>query len=582
MRNLFSGALIAMSLSVLLMLAACNKSVQNNLGAEGSADTTTVINKVLFLLIDGAVGDEVRKVQAPTLVNMAENSIYSWDALSDYEDNANGNYLTWATMLTGTTSPKHGVTGNSFTGNKFSTYPSLFTRIKQSRPDIRTAAFTASQVFAENLAADASVKQVFENNDEGVVTATKTELAATNTADLVFVHLRNVETVGAASGYSSGNAAYREAILKVDNQLKELMNTIAARPTYLKENWMIMISSNKGSNTPFVPPGGEIWSAFKDSRHNTLFMAYNFTPVPNFRIQNTSKPTVIPYIGTSPLYNGTQADNRRATLESNNTLGNIGATGSYTIQCKVKIPAGNYYYPAILGKRAGFSSGVPGWVFFLEGDYWMINFGHENGSGNAQLAGTKVSDNQWHTLTATINQIDAGTRNVHVFTDGVRSASPLNIASRGNLNSPRALNVGNLIASNGEINVNYFVTDIRLYNTALPDAYVSSNYCRTDIPEDQYKANLMGFWPSSVVEADGKTIKDWSGGGNNLILQSYNPGIFNDVSTKICPPIVPAVYRSVPNSVDVAMQVYQWLGVLTPASWGLDGKTWVPQYINVR
>ncbi|MCH5597297.1 DUF4983 domain-containing protein [Niabella ginsengisoli] len=221
-------------------------------------------------------------------------------------------------------------------------------------------------------------------------------------------------------------------------------------------------------------------------------------------------------------------------------------------------------------------------MFFLEGDYWMINFGHESGSGNAQLAGTKVSDNQWHTLTATINQVDANTRNVYVFTDGVRSASPINIASRGNLNSPRPFNVGNLISSNGEINADYFVTDIRFYNTALPDAYIQANYCRTDIPEDGYKTNLMGFWPSNVVEPDGKTIKDQSGGNNHLTIQSYNPGIFNDVSTKVCPPIVDAVYRSVPNSVDVAMQVYQWLGILTPPSWKLDGKTWVPQYINVR
>lgn len=565
-----------------LLLTACNKSVQNELGAERSADTVTVKNKVLLVLIDGAVGDEVRKVQAPNLVVMADNSIYSWDALSDFENNANGSYLTWANLLTGTTAAKHGVTGNSFTGNNFSTYPSIFTRIKSVRPTLKTAAFTATAELGNNLAADANVKQSFENNDAGVIAAAKTELAAATGADLVMTQLRGVEIAGAAGGYTAANNAYRNAVLAVDNQIKEMMDVIAARPTYLKENWLIMIASNKGNNTPFVPGPGEIWSAFRDARHNTLFMAYNFTPVPNFRIQSTSKPTVIPYIGTAPLYNGTQTDNRRATLENNSTLGNIGATGSFTFQCKVKIPAGNYYYPAILGKRAGFTNGTPGWVFFLEADYWMINFGHSSGSGNAQLAGTKVSDNQWHTLTATINQVDANTRNVYVYTDGVRSASPINIATRGNLDSPRPFNVGNLISSNNEINANYFVTDIRIYNVALPDAYIGSNYCRTDVADDQYKANLIGFWPSHVVESDGKTIKDQSGGGNDLKIQSYNPGIFNEITNKVCPQIVPAVYRSVPNSVDVAMQVYNWLGITTPVSWNLDGKTWVPQYINVR
>lgn len=568
--------------TVVSALTACNKSVQNNLGTESTADTSAVKNKVLFIVIDGAVGDEVRKAQAPTLVNMADNAIYSWDALSDFDNNASGNYLTWANLLTGTTAAKHGVTGNSFAGNNFAAYPSIFTRLKQAGPGIRTAAFSSNAAVINSLAADATVKQSFDNNDAGVITAARSELANTDVADLTFVNLGNVDNSGLAGGYTIANAAYKAAILAVDNQIKGMMDVIAARPTYLKENWLIMIASNKGSNTPFVPGSGEIWSAFKDSRHNTMFLAYNFTPVPNFRIQAAAKPTVIPYIGTAPLYNGTQADNRRATLAGNSTLGNIGATGSYTMQCKVKIPAGNYYYPAILGKRAGFTNGTPGWVFFLEADYWMINFGHESGSGNAQLAGTKVSDNQWHTLTATITQVDANTRNVFVYTDGARSASSINIASRGNLNSPRPFNVGNLISSNGEINVNYYVTDIRLYNTALPDAYISSNYCRTDVPDDQYKANLIGFWPSSVVEADGKTILDQSGNGNPLTIQSYNPGIFNDVTPKVCPQIIPAVYRSVPNSVDVTMQVYQWLGVITPAFWGLDGKTWVPQYINVR
>ncbi|MCH5720665.1 alkaline phosphatase family protein [Niabella hibiscisoli] len=279
MKHKFLGSIGLIIASGLLVFTACNKSVQNNLGAEGSADTTTVKNKVLFLVIDGAVGDEVRKAQAPTLVNMADNAIYSWDALSDFENNANGSYLTWTNLLTGTTSAKHGVTGNSFSGNNFATYPSIFT-IKQARPGMKSAAFTASQALADNLAADAVVKQSFENNDAGVINATKTELASANAADLVFVQLRNVENVGAASGYSAANAAYKDAILTVDNQLKDLMNTIAARPTYLKENWLIMVSSNKGSNTPFVPGAGEIWSAFRDTRHNTMFMAYNFTPYP--------------------------------------------------------------------------------------------------------------------------------------------------------------------------------------------------------------------------------------------------------------------------------------------------------------
>ncbi len=579
MKYNFFGSFVAAFL--LMMFAACNKSVQNNLGAESSADTAVVKNKVLFIIIDGAVGDEVRKTQAPTFVNMADNSIFSWDALSDYDDNASGNYLTWTNLLTGTTAAKHGVTGNSFSGGNFSQYPSIFTRIKESKPGMKTAAFTASKALADNLAADASVKQSFENNDVAVKDAAKTELSSTDAADLVLVQLHNVDAAGAAGGYSVLNTDYKNAILTADAQVREMMDAIAARPTYLKENWLIMVASNKGSNTPFIPGVGEIWSAFKDARHNTMFLAYNFTPVPNFRIQNMAKPTVIPYIGTSTFYSGTRTQNKRARMVGNNEVGNIGATGSYTIQCKVKLPEVNVNYPAILSKRATFSGGVVGWVFFLEGGDWQINIG-QSGFGNIQVRGTRISDNQWHTLTAQITQVNASTRNVTVFTDGQKTAAATqNIASRGNLDSPSPLTFGNNDNDNNTGLTNYLLTDVRIYNTALPDDYIKANYCRTDVPDDEYKANLQGFWPANDIGAD-KIIRDASGHGNHLEVQSLDPAIFNDVTPRICPQIVPAVYRSVPNSVDVTMQVYQWLGILTPPSWGLDGKTWLPQYIDVR
>lgn len=567
-----------------LLLTACNKSVQNDLGAEGTADTVSVKNKVLLVLVDGAAGDEVRKIQAPNLVLMADNAIYSWDALSDFENNANGNYLTWANLLTGTTPAKHGVTGNSFSGNNFAAYPSIFTRIKNTTPAIKTASFTATTELANNLTADAVIKQSFENNDAGVITAAKAELAASGGADLVMTQLRNVELAGLSGGYNATNPAYRAAVLTMDAQIKEMMDVIAARPTYAKENWLIMIASNKGSNTPFIPTPPELWSAFKDGRHNTMFLAYNFTAIPNFRIQSAAKPLIIPYLGTTAFYNGTQDQNRRARAR-NTTAGNVGATGSYTIQCKVKFPPYRSGYPSFLSSRSSFTGTASGWLFFLDQDQftgtssgWQFN--HSGGSGNAQISGRgSITDNQWHTLTVVIRE-EGAARNLYTFTDGALSNGPVNIAGR-NLTSSGRLTVGNLPPDNNTGLGDYNVTDIRIYNAALTNAYIGANFCRTDVPDDQYKSNLISYWPAINVGAD-KIILDESGANNHLQVETLNPSIFNDASPRVCPQIIPAVYRSVPNSVDVAMQVYTWLGITTPVSWQLDGKTWVPQYINVR
>ena len=257
----------------------------------------------------------------------------------------------------------------------------------------------------------------------------------------------------------------------------------------------------------------------------------------------------------------------------------FGDTGSYTIQCKVKFPAGNVNYPAFLSKRASFSPGVVGWVFFREADFWQINFG-QTGMGNTQIRGASISDNQWHTLTVVIRQ-EGAQRNVYTYTDGVLYSGSRNISRYGNLNSPQPLTVGNLPPDdNGDL-TNYFVTDIRFYNAALSDEYIASNFCKTDVDDaDPYKSNLLGFWPSISVRGD-KTIPDLSGNNHDLVVENYNSGSFNDVTNRVCPPITETIYKTVPNSVDVAFQIYQWLGIAVPSTWNLDGKNWIPTYSDI-
>lgn len=57
---------------------------------------------------------------------------------------------------------------------------------------------------------------------------------------------------------------------------------------------------------------------------------------------------------------------------------------------------------------------------------------------------------------------------------------------------------------------------------------------------------------------------------------------FSDVASYLKPPISYAFYRSVPNSIDVPFIIYQWMGVITPKEWALDGKSWTPTFIDIR
>lgn len=567
---------MATMLAAIVVLISCNKPFPDTLENEYSEEPVKAIDrKVLLIVVDGAVGSEVRAAMPPTLNSLIDFSIFSWDGLNEYSNNPVTNPLSWTTLLTGANSNKHNVTGSDFSTYAAGSYPSIFTRLKQEKPNLRTAAFSASPDVTTHLTADATVKNNFMGNDAAVKEATNAELK-TNNPDFIMAQFNDVDKAGASTSYTISSTQYKEAILRVDSYIGEILTAMRARPNYASENWMVIITSNKGSNQRYTPVGTP-WSAFEDKSHNTFFFFYN----PRFKSQNPSKPTVIPYFGSSPYYSGTQSQNRRAKVLDGGTTYDIGNTGNFTIQCKVKFPVGDYNYPAFLSKRVSFTGGVVGWVFFREGNYWQVNFG-QTGMGNRQIRGHAIADGQWHTLTVVIKQ-EGAARNVYTYTDGVLYPFTGNkdIAPYGNLNSPQPLTVGNLPPDNNTNLQNYLVTDIRFYNADLSASYIANNYCKTDVENnDPYKVNLLGFWPSTSVTPD-KKILDESGNEHHLIIESYNPASFADITTNVCPAVSESVYKTVPNAVDITMQIYQWFGVIVPPSWNLDGKNWIPAYSDL-
>ncbi len=569
--GLFLGATV-----ISMMMFSCNKDFVNTLKNAGS-DSTVIgkgERKTLLIIVDGAVGTEVRAAKPRNLSLLADFAIHSYDALADYNTTTGmSNAKGWSNILTGVKADKHQVTGTDFTGNNLAQYPSLIKHLKEKRPDWRTSAFVANKEVIDFLAADATEKNSFAGDDAAVKEAVKSELSSKNSA-FVLAQFHKVDVAGTAGSYSVSDPGYKAAILKTDEYIGEILSALRGRPNYADENWLVIITSNKGSNVA-TDPAGAIRNAYQDSRRNTFFFAFN----PRFNSLNPTRPgTIIPYIGTSPLYDGNNAASKAEALDGGTTY-DFGAEGSYTISCKVKFKTGNYSYPAFLGKRDGFGGGKPGWVFFLEGNLWQINIG-QVGQGNVQVKGQTVSDDKWHTLTAVIRQ-EGAKRMVYTYTDGVYSGNSADIAGKGNINSPAPLTVGFIKDSRGSNPVGYFVTDLRIYNEALTAEYIASNFCKINItPDDQYRNNLLGFWPATSVSGT-KKLTDFSGKGHDLTVDQLNSVSFTELSTQICPDISEEVYRTVPNSVDIANLVYLWYGIIVPDSWGLDGKIWVPTYSDI-
>lgn len=563
---------VMMAASLLVMMMACNKPFENTLTDDGkdTPDFQKGIPKIVLIIMDGAPGTEVKAIGPPALSQLADFSLFSWDALADTKNAEMTNPVGWSNLLTGVNSDNHNVTGNDFSGNQLVNYPAIFTRLKEQRPNWRSSAFCASPDIVTYLAADATEKMAFANDDAAVKEATIQELKTKDPA-FVLAQFHGADLAGTAGAYKAADPNYRNAVLKIDGYINELITAVRARPSFKDENWMIIISSNKGNNVPDDPVAAQR-NAFSDSRRNTIFFCYN----PRFISQDLLKPSVFPYVGSAPLMTDDGAKGIRGRVLTGGATYDIGSSGDFTIECKVKIPSGNYYYPPILSKRASFSGGVVGWVFFLEADYWQINFG-QSGLGNRQIRGFKVADGQWHTLTAVIKQ-EGTERNVYTYTDGVvyPFTGNKNIAAYGNLNSPADLTMG-LLTSGSSLR-DYHITDIKIYNTALPASFIANNYCRTSISESNpYKANLLGYWPGTNLK-DGM-LPDGSGKNNPFVLEgNYGAGSFNDASGVLCPD---PTYSVVPSAVDVPVQIYQWFGIIVPPSWALDGRNWIPRYNDV-
>ncbi|HTG55671.1 MAG TPA: LamG-like jellyroll fold domain-containing protein [Niabella sp.] len=569
---------LLLALTVTLVFNACNKTASNTLDSpENAANPQAKVRKVLMIVMDGGKGSEVKQIAPPVMTDLSENSIFSWDAINTTENITTvSNEAGVATMLTGVNPAKHGVITN-VTDNNFDQYATIFSKLKELSPNSRTVAISSSADVVNIMAADATEKKMV-SSDAAAKDAALSELNSGNPSFL-YVQFTAADQAGMTDAYLATSATYRNAVLQIDQYIGEILTALKARTNAPNEDWIVVIASPKGNSTPYNPVA-KPWSAFDDGRHNSFLIMAN----PRFAYNNKQKPSVFPYYGTTNSYRigNVTGTSRRYAEVKNAAKYNFGTTGDFSVQCKVKIPSGNFNYPSFLGKRRAFATGAGdhGWVFFLEGTDWQANFNGANGSGgNTQARGTKVSDNSWHNLNLVVRQGGGTARNITVYTDGVKNATT-NVGAR-DLNTTSPFAVGWRDGSNGG-DIQMTITDIRIYNRALTDAEIANNYCRTDA--DLTDASLVGFWPSTTVEYDDSGnpfLRDYTTGANHLYFT--NPSIisFSEVTPNACPLVDDVAYRTVPGGVDVATQVYLWMGHTINSDWSLDGQSWVPKYVDL-
>ncbi|MBC8986302.1 DUF4983 domain-containing protein [Pedobacter sp. N36a] len=567
-KGLVAGLLGSVAIVLLMMLGSCNKDFPNKLKENIKNDTVGVnskTRKVLYIIVDGLRGRALKEINAPNISQVIKKSIYAYDGLTDVDGTGVSNAGAWTNMLTGVKRGQHGVVSEDFAGNKLSQFPSVITRLKQNVPGLRSASFSASTAFGSYLAKDATENKSFEGDDVAVKNAVKAELERGD-AGFVLAQFHSVELAGKASGYESTTADYANAVLKMDTYIGELINALSQRKTFVTENWLVVIASNKGGLIAPDPNSTDI-TPYADPVRNNFVIFYN----PRFNSLFVPKPDSekIPYSGSSIRYDFTDATRPIATVNSA-TAYNFGVYGNYTIEILLKSNTTSEIYPTFLSKREkGFTG--PGWNMFLEGGAWTLNT-----NVSEQMKGRAINDGKWHKLTIVF---DGTNKKVRGYTDG-KFDNELDMNSN-TLDNPAALRLGYL-PTDGNQNASVLMTELKIFKAALTATEISAYGCKPDIKADHPKySTLIGYWP--MQDGLGNVLKEKTGKGLDFRLGGTVPWeTFSVVSPALCPDINANFYTMVPNNVDIPIEIYHWMGVSVPTSWGLAGKSWDPTYSDIK
>ena len=213
--------------------------------------------KVLFIGIDGVRSDALRVAHTPYLDGLIRAGAFAYDTQilgERYRLNDTVSAPGFASILTGVWADKHGVHGSTFEGVNVARYPTFLTRLKQARPDVKTAAFVSWPSLAQQVIRTADLLTVFGPTpsstralaaDREVAEAARRHLLEGD-PDALFVYWALPDVVGHERVFHRSVRDYRRAIETVDSLAGTLLRAIWARKGFRYEDWLVLVTSDHG------------------------------------------------------------------------------------------------------------------------------------------------------------------------------------------------------------------------------------------------------------------------------------------------------------------------------------------------
>ncbi|KIA95185.1 hypothetical protein OC25_07655 [Pedobacter kyungheensis] len=510
----------------LLAFAGCKKYPNPPSFNEELDNTVIPSRKVLVISIDGLTGTELQTIAPPAITALQKNSKYSYTPLKEPVTN---DVTSWVSMLTGVSYEKHLVSTDDF---QPTTDPNAGEHdavpIRRNVLDYIMSATGSKTAF---ISPWSNLRNYIKVADYRPLVATD-EAAKDSTISLLnkyvginaaVVNFREVAAAGANGGYLAANAGYKNAVLKADNYVDEIIKSIKARKTYNQEEWLIIITTNHGGADNDAKPGFIMLSNPSLKEETLVKRAYT-----GFNLKTL---------------------NALASAPNTNSLYDPGSNKSFTVQMDVKFNDVGGYWPGFLSKGTPFASEkITGWMWEQAGGSWSINYGQ---TSRVQLSvGAAFGDLNWHTLTMTVKYISPTSRIMTAYVDGVyKSEKDL---TNLNLTNTEMLSVGN----RQTVNTNFVAANLQYFNVALDREVVAANYKIQDITKHPNYGNLTGFWPMN--ENAGRTLINYAPNGYNMAVTGAYAWVSLD---KNAPPSYPAIGTgpssvTTPNAIGAIMMYW--------------------------
>jgi len=499
--------------------------------------------KILVIGVDGIINTAIEYAATPGIDKLTADASYSMNGYGGIPAYASSG---WATMLTGVSSDKHGVTVNkSFSGNRFTQYPSVVSRIKSGAPAIVIASVVRTPEINTLLNQGADHKFQYTSDED--VYKKSAELVKQADMGAVFVQFSSPSEVGQDVGFQLRQARYVLAIQKIDEYVAGLQAAIQSRSTYANEDWDIFLASTHGGTESGVPQS-------TSPEEINVPIILSGSELDNKELVGASLPPRENADNILTINKAASGDRTYVRVPIKGTP--LQGMNKFTIETWVKAGV-NSSDPSIIGDKNWDSGGLPGFTICRSGSTWKINIANQK-SERYDIGSTKVlEDGNWHHLAVTFDKTKVCT----IYQDGEKVAeSVLTYKDGDNMASPYdylcLAQDGSQVYGGGAPNWAGSFNEVRIWTDVLSAETIQKYMYLRNIESSNHPNRAALNLYLKMDDVRGSVVRDYSGKGNN--------GELVGAASERHP------YYPI-GLTDVSVNILGHMGMRVDGSWGLEG-----------